>query len=120
MRATAVVATAAVMAMCACVASAMCDQWGVRKCGIEFANCTANSTGPTPQNVTCECYRTLGSCLDKYDCYSDGPYYMFHYTCISYEHGVCGTGVCGSGASLSRPLAVVLVAAAAVLHLLLR
>ena len=107
-----------VAAMCACVARAMCDQWGVRKCGIEFANCTANSTGPSPQNVTCECYRSLGSCLGKFDCYSEGPYYLFHYTCISYENGTCGEKICGdAAASLSLPL--VAAALAVAVHLLL-
>ena len=106
-----VIAFVVAVAVCACVAHGMCDQWGVRKCGIEFNECTMNATTPTVQNATCECYRTMGDCLAKYDCASEGPYYVFHYTCISYEKGVCGD-ICGNAASsLAIPALALLVSA---------
>eukprot|EP00727_Mastigamoeba_balamuthi_P007400 m51a1_g3280 hypothetical protein (108) ;mRNA; r:254892-255601 len=86
------IAVLALVALLTVGALAACDPWGARKCGIDHLACSKGLN-----SSICECYEAMGHCLEKFDCYSNGPYYMYHYSCLS---AGCNTTYCnGSSAA---------------------
>jgi len=108
------VATFVVVVALAVAANAMCDKWGVRKCSIEFDNCTANITENTfsKTDPVCDCFQKLSDCISHFDCDDDGSVYVFHSACMFYKNGTCTTKVCReSASSLAFPVVALLLSA---------
>lgn len=106
----------AAFAALAAVATAMCDPWGARQCGLDFLNCTgpadrsgSGSAATAELSSLCACFEQQGECLKKYDCYSGAPYYIHHYDCMAMQ---CGEDVCGAASALAALPLLALVASA--------